>query len=117
MEISKRNEELVLTSFYEGNEEAYPMYDNYEAIEVSRVKNIPMDYTGVMGVPITYLNSHNPVQFEIIGATESEGRGFSSGLWDSDSKVAQPVVDGKRKYKRLFIKNKNPITKQEMLGL
>ena len=76
-----------------------------------------MDYEGAMGVPITFLGKYNPDQFEIIGATESEGKGFSSGLWDSDSKFAQSVVDGKRKYKRLFIKNKKSITKQEILGL
>lgn len=117
MEHKQRHEELILTKFYESNEKDYPYYDNYNAIEVSRVVNIPMDYEGAMGVPITFLGKYNPDQFEIIGATESEGKGFSSGLWDSDSKFAQSVVDGKRKYKRLFIKNKNPITKQEILGL
>ncbi|HHU97977.1 MAG: adenine-specific methyltransferase EcoRI family protein [Saccharofermentanales bacterium] len=57
-----------------------------------------------MGVPITFLNLYNPEQFELVGATESEGKGFSSGLWDENSGIAQPVVNGKRKYKRLFIK-------------
>ena len=104
IDIAKRHEELILWKEY--NEEDYPSYDNYDAIEVSRVKDIPIDYNGIMGVPITFLDKYNPNQFEIIGATESEGKGFSSGLWDSDSKVAQPVVDGKRKYKRLFIKKK-----------
>ena len=61
---------------------------------------------GVMGVPITFLDKYNPNQFEIIGATESEGKGFSNGLWDDNSGVAQPVVNGERKYKRLFIKRK-----------
>ena len=59
-----------------------------------------------MGVPITFLDKFNPDQFEIIGATESEGKGFSAGLWDADSGIAQPVVCGERKYKRLFIKHK-----------
>ena len=59
-----------------------------------------------MGVPITFLDKYNPDQFEIVGATESEGKGFSNGLWDASSKVAQPVIDGKRVYKRIFIKNK-----------
>lgn len=71
LEISELHEEMVLTRFYEGNEEAYPMYDNYEAIEVSKVKEIPMDYTGVMGVPITFFNKHNPNQFEILGMTKT----------------------------------------------
>ena len=59
-----------------------------------------------MGVPITFLDKYNPEQFELIGATESEGKGFSSGLWDSTSGIAQPVVRGERKYKRLFIRRK-----------
>jgi len=65
-----------------------------------------MDYQGSMGVPITFMNKYNPEQFEIIGATESEGKGFSNGLWDEVSKISQPVVNKKRVYKRIFIKNK-----------
>ena len=59
-----------------------------------------------MGVPITFLDKYNPKQFEIVGATESEGKGFSCGLWKEDSGVAQPLVCGERKYKRLFIRRK-----------
>ena len=59
-----------------------------------------------MGVPITFLDKYNPEQFEIVGATESEGKGFSNGLWRASSGVAQPVVGRERKYKRLFIKRK-----------
>lgn len=59
-----------------------------------------------MGVPITFLDKFNPDQFEIVGATESEGKGFSAGLWSADSGIAQPVICGERKYKRLFIKHK-----------
>jgi hypothetical protein len=59
-----------------------------------------------MGVPITFLFRHSPEQFEIIGATESEGKDFSGGLWNEESGVAQPVVNGERRYKRLFIKRK-----------
>ena len=57
-----------------------------------------------MGVPITFLVHYNPEQFEIVGATESEGKGFSNGLWHSESGIAQPVIFGERRYKRLFIK-------------
>ena len=46
--------------------EEYPKYDNYDAIEVSKVSEIPVDYSGVMGVPITFLDRYNPIQFEII---------------------------------------------------
>lgn len=59
-----------------------------------------------MGVPVTFLDKYNPKQFEIIGATESEGKGFSNGLWDAGSGAAQALVRGKRKYKRLFIRRK-----------
>ncbi|WP_332028563.1 adenine-specific methyltransferase EcoRI family protein [Kaistella sp.] len=104
LEINKRHEELDLYKTY--TPEEYPKYDNYDAIEVSKTKEIPKDYAGVMGVPITFMDKYNPDQFEIIGATESEGKGFSNGLWDESSKVAQPVVDGKRVYKRIFINNK-----------
>ena len=68
-----------------------------------------MDYTGAMGVPITFLTKYNPDQFEIIGATESEGKGFSVGLWNPESGVAQATINGKRVYKRLFIRNRNPV--------
>ena len=83
LEINKRHEELVLTRFYEGNEDHYPDYDNYEAIEVGRVKEIPMDYDGVMGVPITYLGKHNPEQFDIIGITDGRKRFEDPRSWPS----------------------------------
>lgn len=84
----------------------YPRYDNYEAIEVSFTDAIPSDYSGVMGVPISFLNKYSPEQFEIVGATESEGKGFSGGLWDPSSGVAQPLVAGARVYKRIFIRHR-----------
>ena len=65
-----------------------------------------MDYDGVMGVPITFLFKYCPEQFEIVGCTESEGKGFSNGLWDENSGVAQPLVSQKRVYKRIFVKSK-----------
>lgn len=68
----KRHEELILVQRYIGNEDAYPTYDNYEAIEVSRTQDIPSDYAGVMGVPITFLTKYNPDQFEIVGMCENE---------------------------------------------
>lgn len=67
LSIKKRTEDLILYKRYYGYEDEYPQYDNYDAIEVGRVKNIPMDYEGAMGVPITFLDKHNPEQFEIIG--------------------------------------------------
>ncbi len=61
---------------------------------------------GVMGVPISFLDKFCPEQFEIVGATESEGKGFSNGIWNIDSMVAQPLIAGKKIYKRIFIKFK-----------
>ena len=86
----------------------YPEYDNYDAIEVSKVLQIPLDYDGAMGVPITFLDKFNPDQFEIVGADEAEGTGFSNGLFLNNSKHKQVFVNGKRKYKRIFIRNKHP---------
>jgi hypothetical protein len=84
----------------------YPKYDNYDAVEVSFTDAIPSDYEGIMGVPISFLHKYSPEQFEIIGATESEGKGFSEGLWDASTGVAQPLVDGARAYKRIFIRHR-----------
>jgi len=84
----------------------YDRYDNYDAIEVPFTDAIPSDYDAVMGVPISFLDKYSPEQFEILGATESEGRGFSNGLWKDDSGVSQALVNGEKVYKRLFIKHK-----------
>ena len=102
LDFPQRHEELTLYKRY--NPEEYPRYDNYDAINVDKVADIPYDYDGVMGVPITYLDKHNPDQFEILGITESNGRGFSTGLWDEASKKAHPYVKGEKKYARIFIR-------------
>jgi len=75
LDHNKRHEELDLVCHY--TPEEYPSYDNYEAIEVSKVQDIPYDYDGVMGVPITFLDKYNPDQFEIKGITD---RGNVYGL-------------------------------------
>ena len=102
LDIPKRNEELVLFKHY--TPEEYPTYDNYDAINVNTTAKIPDDYDGVMGVPITFMDKYCPDQFEIIGATESEGKGFSNGLWHG--KIAQPIINGSKLYKRIFIRKK-----------
>lgn len=104
LDIKKRHEELVLYKRY--TPEEYPKYDNYDAINVGKTTDIPYDYDGVMGVPITFLDKFNTEQFEILGATESEGKGFSCGLWDEKSGVAQPLINGERLFKRIFIRKK-----------
>lgn len=101
---ARRHDSIILWKKY--SEEEFPKYDNYDAIEVSKVTNIPKDYDGIMGVPITFLHKYNPSQFEIVGATESEGKGFSNGLWDEKSKDAHSLVNNKKTYKRLFIRKK-----------
>lgn len=101
LEFMTRDEILKFSNGFK-----FVKYDNYEAIEVSQVKFIPKDSDDVMGVPITFIQNYNPKQFIIIGATESEGRGFSNGLWKKESKVSQALINQKKVFKRIFIKNK-----------
>ena len=67
LDIRKRHEDLILYKTYKGNEEEYPKYDNYDAINVDKTKDIPVDYKGKIGVPISFLDKYNPNQFEILG--------------------------------------------------
>jgi hypothetical protein len=115
LEHGRRHQPLVLMSMQDNIKfskhkevkgKEYQKYDNYDAIEVPYTDAIPSDYQGAMGVPISFLTKYAPEQFEILGATESEGRGFSEGLWLAESKVAQPVINGERIYKRIFIRHK-----------
>ena len=91
IEITKRHEDLILYKNYTAEE--YPTYDNYDAINVDVTKNIPVDYDGLMGVPITFLDKYNPEQFEIIR--------FRKGNDDRDLSI-----NGKYTYFRIIIKNK-----------
>lgn len=68
LDIAKRHEELILYKTYDPKN--YPHYDNYNAIEVSKFADAPVDYDGAMGVPITFLEKYNPQQFEILGITD-----------------------------------------------
>lgn len=68
MEIPKQNDVLDLVCRF--SSEDYPLYDNYDAIEVGKTSDIPCDYAGIMGVPITFLDKYNSEQFEILGATQ-----------------------------------------------
>ena len=72
----------------------YVRYDNYDAIEIPYTDVIPSDYFGAMGVPISFLDKYCPEQFEILGATESEGVGFSNGLYNSQIPVRQALAGG-----------------------
>lgn len=96
IENKRRNEKIDLYKRY--SFEDYPKYDNYDAIEVSRVDEIPTDYDGVMGVPITFLYKYNPTQFEIIG---HEHDLLGNG---GDAHINQFEINGKGVYKRILIK-------------
>lgn len=98
LDTTKRHEELILYKKYSPKE--YPKYDNYDAIEVSRYVEIPMDYGGVMGVPITFLNRYNPDQFEIIGHVGSVG---ADGVYSFANAI---YLNGRKLFKRILIKNK-----------
>ena len=100
LEINKRHEDLILYKKYDP--ELYAKYDNYDAINIDKVKDIPCDYNGVMGVPITFLNKFNPEQFEIIGnADDKDYYPIIFGKYNG-----RIVIKGKQPYKRLFIKRK-----------
>ncbi|MDY4862337.1 MAG: adenine-specific methyltransferase EcoRI family protein [Candidatus Onthomorpha sp.] len=108
LEHDKRHEKLILYKEYnpEENPEEYPKYDNYDAIEVSKTKDIPMNYDGVMGVPITFMDKYNPEQFEIIWTTDRGGDGMLEHLKLPHSRYDAPVVAGKGLYSRIFIRKK-----------
>ena len=94
LDIPKRHEEIILYKRY--TPEEYPEYDNYEAINVDKTADIPMDYEGIMGVPISFLGKYDPEQFEILGTSTS------------DMPKGAPYVNGKRIYERILIRNKKP---------
>lgn len=102
----KRNKKLLLSKKY--NSKDYITYDNYNAIEISKTKDIPLDYSGIMGVPITFLDKYNPQQFEIIGADYQVKSGelihFKKNEWYG--KIDRAYINGKRLYSRIFIKHK-----------
>ena len=107
METTKRHQELTLYKKF--TPEEYPKYDNYEAINVDKVSDIPMNYKGAMGVPITFLDKYNPNQFEIIGQTHSGDNSPEVELLRKDPEHRhRGIVHGesKEKYARILIKNK-----------
>ena len=110
-DITKRHEDLLLYRRYKGHESDYPKYDNYDAIEVSKVADIPEDYYGVMGVPITFMDKYNPDQFDIVAFRKGDdgrdlvftrereyNRTFAYSSGDGDSRAVQQSEghDGQR---------------------
>lgn len=86
LDVKKRHEEMILVKRYTPDD--YPHYDNYDAIEVSKIVDIPLDYSGVMGVPITFLGKYNPDQFEIVGITKT-WFGGASKTYDMQTQVSK----------------------------
>jgi len=97
LDNERKHQELILTYSY--SPDKYPRYDNFDAINVSRVLDIPKDYGGIMGVPLTYLKYHNERQFEIIGEANHGS--------DNEFDLFKPKIDGKELFKRILIRNKN----------
>jgi hypothetical protein len=96
-DIEKRHEDLILYKTY--NPYEYPKYDNYDAIEVSKTVDIPCDYNGVMGVPITFMDKYNPEQFELLGIDKD---------FTSDKNRFKLTENGKQRtlYARMVIRRK-----------
>ena len=105
LDHKKRHEELILCERY--SPEEYPIYDNYNAINVDETALIPMDWDGAMGVPISFFDKHNPDQFEIIGLCASAGyKEKIVSLPFLGDRDARPRLNGKTKYARVFIRRK-----------
>lgn len=105
LDTTKRHEELTLYKQYIPEE--YPTYDNYDAINVNKYADIPCNYYGVMGVPITFLDKYNPEQFEIMGLSASAGYNADVvGIEFKGQKDARCLINGKNTYARVFIRRK-----------
>ena len=98
LDYKERHQDFLLYKTYKGNEDEYPKYDNYDAINVNKTKEIPIDYNGIMGVPITFIDMYNPRQFEIIGLDRYTGKNGDKDF----------TVNVKMLFRRILIKNKKP---------
>ena len=96
LDYAARHEDLVLYETY--SPEKYPTYDNYAAINVNKTAEIPMDYNGIMGVPITFLDKYNPDQFELVG--------LDRYVADNPAYGHRFTIDGKETYARILIRRK-----------
>jgi hypothetical protein len=109
LDISKRHENLDLVCKY--SPEEYPNYDNYNAIDVAKVQDIPYDYDGIMGVPDTIMGQFNPEQFEILGIGSGDlAKQAGVGKNYRGRTDLAYTINGKSKcpYSRILIRNKNP---------
>lgn len=116
LDIKKRHEELILFQRYAP--EKYPSYTNFDGIDVAHVSDIPCDYAGVMGVPINFLDSYNPEQFEIIGLGEGDLAKEISITRNHEGRTKLEYQDGNGAYKRPFarivVRNKHPEQPKEV---
>ena len=102
LDHKKRHEPLDLYKKY--SPEEFPKYDNYDAIETGKVCDIPLDYKGIMGVPITFLGKYCPEQFEIVGWSRHNDLNMDGGYWLGGK--ADATINGKEVYRRILIKSK-----------
>jgi hypothetical protein len=105
LDNKKRHEDLILHKRY--NDIEFPKFDNYNAININKVSEIPIDYSGYMGVPITFLDKYNPEQFELLGIMNTGEE--NSGIRIPNSLHGRPIVNGVELYLRVLIKNKKPL--------
>lgn len=103
IDIERRYQKLELTKKYDP--EVYPRYDNFDGINVKKVADIPYDYDGIMGVPITYIKYHNGSQFEIVGEANHGS--------DNEFDLFKPMVNGKELFKRILIRRKKKTMAKE----
>jgi hypothetical protein len=108
LEHKKRNEELLLFKTYKGNEKDYPKYDNYDIININKIKEIPKDYKAPMGVPITIIDKYNPEQFEILDCNNYRSTKNIPLKKHGLIKDKESSINGKPIYVRIVIRNKNP---------
>ncbi len=104
LDYKERHEDLILYKNY--TPEEYPKYDNYEAINVNKVKEIPLDYIGPMGVPITFLDKYNPEQFEILNCNDFRSNEKVTIKEHGLIKDKEAAINGKPTYVRILIRNK-----------
>lgn len=111
LDVSKHHEPITLYKKYTPKE--YPKYDNYNAINVDKYPDIPSDYDGIMGVPITFLDKYNPNQFKILGIFDDKReksdafiQGIQTYVDEQHKKYVGPVINGKALYTRVLIMNK-----------
>lgn len=105
IDIPKRHDDIIVYKSY--SPEEYQKYDNYDAININKIADIPADYDGVMGVPITLFHKHNPEQFEIIGLLAGNIKGLA-GIPSKSGKDG-PYINGKLKFGRILVRNKRVI--------